>query len=438
MADSTRVGWPQRSMASWRARALITVASIPMVSEVARSRPLPAALVPRQMLPPPMTMASSTPSSARAWAISEAMRSTTAASMVSSEAADARASPDILSTTRRQRGWPGLVAGKALSAPTPPSAPHRHLGEAGDPRRPQPLGDRLLLVLHPGLLQQAALLEPAVEPALHDLGQGGLRLSLVAAERLQRGPLGLDLLGRDVVAAQVERAGEGDVQGHVVGQLGAGPECLHDDPVDPPVGLDVQVGAEHRLLGALEAHRAAHGDVLLERDGKVLHRRGPLPKSLLAAPGQLLGQVVHQVDEVWRLGHEVGLAAQLHGGGCAAGHGDRYCPLGLLPALALGRPSLAPLPKPLGRPFQVATRGLQGLLAVQHPGPGQLAQRLDLLGAGARHQALPLAATDAAGAGSSAPSSWREAMKRPSFTASAMIRHIRVPDRMASSLPGMT
>ena len=32
----------------------------------------------------------------------------------------------------------------------------------------------------------------------------------------------------------------------------------------------------------------------------------------------------------------------------------------------------------------------------------------------------------------------REAMKRPSSTASAMTRHMRVPERMASSLPGMT
>ena len=39
MADSTRVGWPWCSMASWRARALITVASMPMVSDVVRSSP---------------------------------------------------------------------------------------------------------------------------------------------------------------------------------------------------------------------------------------------------------------------------------------------------------------------------------------------------------------------------------------------------------------
>ena len=56
------------------------------------------------MFPPPITTASSTSSSLRALATSVAMRSTAAPSMVSSDAALARASPDSLSTTRRQAG----------------------------------------------------------------------------------------------------------------------------------------------------------------------------------------------------------------------------------------------------------------------------------------------------------------------------------------------
>ena len=90
-------------MASCSASALITVASMPMVSDVVRSIPWPVPVVPRQMLPPPTTMASSRlRSSAWAVAISPARRSTTAASMVSSDADEANASPDIFSTSRRR------------------------------------------------------------------------------------------------------------------------------------------------------------------------------------------------------------------------------------------------------------------------------------------------------------------------------------------------
>ena len=80
---------------------MITVPSMPMVSEVARSMPPLSPVVPRQMLPPPTTTASSRSPPSMAWVISPAMRSTVAASMVSSEAAEARASPDILRTIRR-------------------------------------------------------------------------------------------------------------------------------------------------------------------------------------------------------------------------------------------------------------------------------------------------------------------------------------------------
>ena len=79
----------------------MTVPSMPMVSEVARSMPPLSPVVPRQMFPPPTTTASSRPPPSMARAISLAMRSTVAASMVSSEAAEASASPDILSTIRR-------------------------------------------------------------------------------------------------------------------------------------------------------------------------------------------------------------------------------------------------------------------------------------------------------------------------------------------------
>ena len=59
----------------------MTVASIPMVSAWARSIPAPAPAIPRQMLPPPTTMASSVPRSRRTSDTSPAMRATTSPSM---------------------------------------------------------------------------------------------------------------------------------------------------------------------------------------------------------------------------------------------------------------------------------------------------------------------------------------------------------------------
>jgi hypothetical protein len=73
-----------------------------MVSEVARSMPAPAPVVPRQMLPPPTITASSRSRSERAPAMSTAIRSTMEASIVSSDAEEASASPDIFRTIRRR------------------------------------------------------------------------------------------------------------------------------------------------------------------------------------------------------------------------------------------------------------------------------------------------------------------------------------------------
>ena len=80
---------------------MITVPSMPIVSDVARSMPAPSPVAPRQMLPPPITKASSRSWSAHAEAISVASRSTIATSIVSSLDDEASASPDILRTSRR-------------------------------------------------------------------------------------------------------------------------------------------------------------------------------------------------------------------------------------------------------------------------------------------------------------------------------------------------
>ena len=68
-------------------------------------------------------------------------------------------------------------------------------------------------------------------------------------------------------------------------------------------------------------------------------------------------------------------------------------------------------------------------------GGGGLAAGVGLLGGDARP---PPRRCAVAAAGAATAGLRRLAMKRPSSTASAMIRHISVPARMASSLPGMT
>ena len=99
-ADRTRVAKPKVSRASCNANALMTVPNIPIVSDVVRSIPASSPVAPRQMFPPPTMIASSRSRSLFACATSLARRSTVTASIVSSEAAEAKASPDILRTTR--------------------------------------------------------------------------------------------------------------------------------------------------------------------------------------------------------------------------------------------------------------------------------------------------------------------------------------------------
>ena len=91
--------------------------------------------------------------------------------MVSSEADEASASPDIFRTMRRR-------------SPTVASVADDDLGELRDRGRSEQLGDGLLLVLDVGLVEQDPLLVPAVEAPLADLGQRGIWLAFVAGDLL--------------------------------------------------------------------------------------------------------------------------------------------------------------------------------------------------------------------------------------------------------------
>src|SRR5207302_8823523 len=134
---------------SCRASALITVASMPMLSAVARSIPREAPFRPRKMLPPPTTMAICTLRASTASATSSASRLTTTASMPEPMEESANASPESLSSTLPQR-LSGL--GALLLADLDPDAP-RHLGLCTQPRQHRPDAD--LGIPHLSLLEAA-------------------------------------------------------------------------------------------------------------------------------------------------------------------------------------------------------------------------------------------------------------------------------------------
>src|SRR3954468_19484891 len=162
-----------------------------------------------------------------------AMRSTMELSIVSTDEALANASPESLRTTRRH-GCVGSVR----------SAPYDHLREADDAGVAEHLLHGLLVVLGERLLEQHALLVPAVEHAVDDLGKGGLGLARVAGLRLERGPLGVDLTGGDLLPAEVLGLAEGDVDGDVVGQFLVAALHLDQHAVHATVVLDVEIGVD--------------------------------------------------------------------------------------------------------------------------------------------------------------------------------------------------
>src|SRR5262245_45258832 len=174
MAESTRAGTWQRDSASCMASELITVASIPMWSPVTRSTPCRLPVLPRKMLPPPMTKPTCTP-----WA----HRSRTSAAMASSRPRSMplplgppRTSP--LSLRRMRRYLSPIPAVDRRGTPRPleflaqlearEAAQRDVLAELGD-RRLDALLDAHVGVLDECLLQEHALLVELLDPPLHHL-----------------------------------------------------------------------------------------------------------------------------------------------------------------------------------------------------------------------------------------------------------------------------
>src|SRR5882724_5846190 len=178
------------------------------------------------MLPPPTTAATCTPSFTAAM-ISAARWATTSGEMPRGSA-PANSPPDSFSTTRRQLGWstpagadsgirPLLVICLACL-----SLADLEPGEASDSDTVlrQDLLDRGLLVLHERLLGEHDVLEVGVQPAVHDLADGLLRLALVAGDLLGDPALLLHHVSGHVVAVGVERTHRGHLLGQVLGHLG--------------------------------------------------------------------------------------------------------------------------------------------------------------------------------------------------------------------------
>src|SRR5215469_1741264 len=197
--------------------------------------PRSARAAPRNMLPPPTTAATCTPSFTAAM-ISAARWATTSGEMPRGSV-PANSPPDSFSTTRCQLGWSTpagpdsgirpLLLGFRLWARllTPASASglaDLEPGEAGDgdAAARQDLLDRGLLVLHERLLGEHHVLEVGVQPALHDLRDGLLRLALVPGDLLRDPALLLHHVGRDVLPPGVERPHRGNLLGQVLGNLG--------------------------------------------------------------------------------------------------------------------------------------------------------------------------------------------------------------------------
>src|SRR5262245_60767356 len=238
------------------------------------------------MLPPPTTIAISTPRSPRAFVTSSAMRCTTTASMPNPIFWSANASPESFSTTR----WYRLaVIGNSSRAELvverrePPEA--LFLSDL-DPRestdvRVGPEGlhhgvDRLLVVLDERLLDECDRLEEAVELAVDDLRPGLLGLALFLGLCLVDIALACDFLGRHFVARDVTGRRARDVQRDVVcdcSQLvvvGVDATELDDHADRAALVLDVLVAVE-QAVGGLEPEDAAQLDLLSERAGQPLH-----------------------------------------------------------------------------------------------------------------------------------------------------------------------
>ena len=95
-----------------------------------------------------------------------------------------------------------------------------------------------------GLVEEHDLFEPAVKPSFDDLVERRFGLSLVDRDRADRLTLALDLFGRHVLAPEVARLSESDVERDLVRQLVRTTGELDEHAVHAPAVLHVEVALE--------------------------------------------------------------------------------------------------------------------------------------------------------------------------------------------------
>src|SRR6185369_8934282 len=366
------------------------------------------------MLPPPTTAATCTPSFTAA-IISAARWATTSGEMPRGSA-PANSPPDSFSTTRRQLGWstpagpdsgirPFLVVCLVLSVAwfLPGLAWFLSLadlepGEAGDGDTVlrQDLLDRGLLVLHERLLGEHDILEVGVQPAVHDLADGLLRLALVAGNLLGDTALLLHYVGRDLVQRGVERTHRGHLLGQVLGHLGVVLVELDEHAQGRRQGRVAAVQVA-RHVAALEPGEPAELQLLLQARAGLVDQLldGGARAGLGGQQGQpvgdlggdrglrdLRGCLLEQVglrDEVRlavQLDQHAGLGAVEVGHDQAVGRGAGGALVHVLGALK---------PKQLDRRLDVAVGFIECVLAVHHAGAGLLTEPLHVSGGKIRH-----------------------------------------------------
>src|SRR6266508_6274360 len=344
--------------------------------------------MPRKMLPPPTTMAISTPSSACEAATSSAMRWTMWASMPKPVDVSAKTSPESFSTTRSYRdASPTRLL--LLFADLDPDEPSDGclLAELA-----QQLADRRLRLADERLLDENVRLVEAVQAAFDDLGDGLLGLPFVAGELLEHGSRLVHHVGGDIVARDVLGRCRRDMERDVVRDL-PGLRVGRVDPADLDEHADVPAIALHVLVAvddavsALVAGDPTELDVLADLGAELLDGladRLSVERLTLEVGVVVLGHELRErgdgVAELVALGDEVGLAVELDDStGRSFDYDVHRAVLRRAPG-ALGRARESLRPQPVLGCLQVAARLLERRPAVEHARTGLLAQRGDVLG----------------------------------------------------------
>src|SRR3954469_2549417 len=260
MADMTREGMPTCcSITLWTARALMTVPSMPMKSAVERSTPAAASVLPRMMLPPPITRPSSTPMRWTAAQSSASWRSTLRS--CPNSRSPSSASPDIFNRTRRNRASDSALA---LIGWAPPRASWaKVVGRSSDARQLRHLRREVVATLVDALAKH----HPNER---HDL-QRSTQLLAGGLHRLLHALVGVDhehLLEQHGLLVELADAALDHLPDDVLGL--AGRACL--------LGVDGTFPLDHGRVELMYAHRlrAGRGHVHRELLADLGHGR-PVP-----------------------------------------------------------------------------------------------------------------------------------------------------------------